>query len=489
MRTIVSAALIALTLAGSGWAQADDSTNNETDVLLERALNPWFGDFDAIMERGFIRVGVPHNPLFFAFDGEKRAGLSAERGRALEAYWLKKHKKRITVLFLPKARDVLLPALVEGKIDMVDANMTVTPDRQELVDFSLPIRVGVQELVVTHKEAGELGSFDDLSGFTVYLRESSSYFAHMAALNQQREADGQPAVKVELANHLLEDNDLLEMVNGGIISATVVDSHKAELWAQIYPDLEVQENLVLNDGGEIAFALRKESPLLKAELDAFSKSVKIKSHLGNILHQRYLESTKWVKRVEKEQITPKKKDALNILRKYSGEYGFDWILIASQAYQESGLDQSKRSHVGAIGIMQVMPATAKDPNVNIKDITKSEPNVHAGVKYLRFMRDHYFDDPAISDFDQVLLSLAAYNAGPGNIRKSRARAEKMGLDPNVWFDNVEIATARAVSGEPVIYVRNIIKYALDMRLTVDLIDGKEEVQEEQPDQAEQPAEK
>lgn len=482
MRSWILAITVAVLFSGGAFAQSDESGDRETDVLLERALNPWFGDFDQIKEEGFIRVGVPHNPLFFAFDGKKRAGLSAERGRALEAYWLKKHKKRITVLFMPKARHVLLPALVEGKIDMIDANLTITPERQELVGFSLPIRTGIQELIVTHKEAGELESFDDLAGLTVFLRESSSYFAHMAALNQQRESDGKPAIKLELADPLLEDNDLLEMVNGGIISATVVDSHKAELWAQIYPDLEIQEKLVLNEGGEIAFALRKDSPQLKAELDAFSKTVKIKSHLGNVLHRRYLESSKWVKRTEKSRLSVKKKEALKILRKYSEEFGFDWLLVASQAYQESGLDQSKRSHVGAIGIMQVMPATAKDPNVNVKDITKPDPNVHAGVKYLRFLRDHYFDDPAISDFDKVLLSLAAYNAGPGNIRKSRSRADKMGLDPNVWFGNVEIATARAVSGEPVIYVRNIIKYAVDMRLTAALI-------EEKNDSERKPAEK
>ena len=478
MRGLVMAALAALLVVAPAWAQTEDNDDRETDVLLERALNPWFGDFDAIKEEGFIRVGVPHNPLFFAFDGRKRAGLSAERGRALEAYWLKKHKKRITVVFLPKARDALLPALIDGKIDMIDANLTITPERQEKVDFSLPIRTGVQELIVTHKDAGELQTFDDLAGLTVFLRESSSYFTHMAALNKQREAEGKPAIKVEPADHLLEDNDLLEMVNGGIISATVVDDHKAELWAQVYPDLEIQENLVLNDGGEIAFALRKDSPQLKAELDAFSKTVKIKTQLGNVLHRRYLESTKWVTKVERAADNKRVKEAIQLVKKYSEEYGFDWLLIAAQGYQESGLDQSRRSHVGAIGIMQVMPATAKDPNVAIKNIDKAEPNVHAGVKYLRFLRDHYFDDPAIDDFDQVLMSLAAYNAGPGNIRKSRRRAEKMGLDPNVWFGNVEIATARAVSGEPVVYVRNITKYAVDLRLSTELTADRTEAEKD-----------
>lgn len=133
-------------------------------------------------------------------------------------------------------------------------------------------------------------------------------------------------------------------------------------------------------------------------------------------------------------------------------------MIAAQGYQESCLDQSKRSPVGAVGVLQVMPATAKDPNVGIPDIHLTEPNIHAGVKYLRFLRDHFCSDPSLSKLDQTPFSFAAYNAGPGNVAKARKRAAKLGLNPNVWLDNVEIAAAKVVSREPVIYVRNIYKY-------------------------------
>jgi membrane-bound lytic murein transglycosylase MltF len=148
-------------------------------------------------------------------------------------------------------------------------------------------------------------------------------------------------------------------------------------------------------------------------------------------------------------------------------YDFDWLMIGAQGYQESQLDQSARSHAGAIGIMQLLPTTAADPNVGIPDITTERDNIHAGVRYLRFLRDRYFSEPAINALDQVLLSFAAYNAGPGNIAKSRKLAAKMGLNPDVWFDNVELATAKAVSREPVIYVRNIYKYYIAYRRIAD----------------------
>jgi hypothetical protein len=157
-------------------------------------------------------------------------------------------------------------------------------------------------------------------------------------------------------------------------------------------------------------------------------------------------------------------ETFGLIRRHAATYDFDPLLIAAQGYQESGLDQSKRSPVGAVGIMQVMPATARDANVAIPDIHIAERNVEAGVKYLRFLRDRYFSDPALRPLDRTLFAFAAYNAGPGNIAKARKHAKETGLDPNVWFDSVELAAARVISREPVNYVRNVLKYYVSYRL-------------------------
>ncbi|MEL6265928.1 MAG: transglycosylase SLT domain-containing protein, partial [Pseudomonadota bacterium] len=250
---------------------------------------------------------------------------------------------------------------------------------------------------------------------------------------------------------------LLEMVGAGALPATVVDSHKAALWVQVFEEIQVGE-LALAEDQAIAPAVRKDSPRLLEAMNGFVATAKKGTLLGNILFKRFYEGPERVTDALSPEPTEKLRETFGFIRDHAGEYGFEPLLIAAQGYQESGLDQSKRSHVGAVGIMQVMPATAKDPNVAIPDIDVAERNVEAGVKYLRFLRDRYFDDPAIAAEDRIFLSLAAYNAGPGNLRKARRKAEAMGLDPNVWFGNVEVATARSVSREPVVYVRNILKY-------------------------------
>jgi len=136
----------------------------------------------------------------------------------------------------------------------------------------------------------------------------------------------------------------------------------------------------------------------------------------------------------------------------------------AQAYQESGLDHSKKSQRGALGIMQLLPSTAADPNVNVGDIGNLENNIHAGAKYLAFIRDRYFGDAAISTEDRLAFSWAAYNAGPARVRKMRDKARTMGLDPNIWFANVELAAGKMTGRETVQYVANIYKYYVAYKL-------------------------
>ena len=188
------------------------------------------------------------------------------------------------------------------------------------------------------------------------------------------------------------------------------------------------------------------------------------TELGNILYRRWIADPTRILNAIAPGEDVKFVETIGFIRRHATAYDFDPVLIAAQGYQESRLDQSERSAAGAIGIMQLMPATARDPNVGIPDIEVAERNVEAGVKYLRHLRHAYFGDPAVTPFDQACFAFAAYNAGPGNIRKARARAATMGLDPNVWFGNVEVAAGRTISREPVVYVRNILKYYTSFRI-------------------------
>jgi len=153
-------------------------------------------------------------------------------------------------------------------------------------------------------------------------------------------------------------------------------------------------------------------------------------------------------------------------------YDFDWLLLAALAYQESTIDQSKRSHVGAIGVMQILPTTASDKNVDIPDIEEIEANIHAGTKYLRFMMNRYFTDPSIDRLNRALLTFASYNAGPARVSKLRKEAKAMNLDPNIWFRNVEIVAAKRIGRETVQYVNNIFKYYIAYTFIADQMDAK-----------------
>jgi membrane-bound lytic murein transglycosylase MltF len=145
--------------------------------------------------------------------------------------------------------------------------------------------------------------------------------------------------------------------------------------------------------------------------------------------------------------------------------------MAAQGYQESGLDHGRRSHVGAIGVMQVMPATGKEMKVG--DIRQVEPNIHAGVKYVRYMMDHYYADEPMDALNKGLFAFASYNAGPARIRQLREKAAKRGLDPNKWFNNVEIIAAESIGRETVQYVSNIYKYYLAYQMVVEQVEQRE----------------
>jgi membrane-bound lytic murein transglycosylase MltF len=292
---------------------------------------------------------------------------------------------------------------------------------------------------------------------------ASSYHQHLQALNLEFGKTGLAPVEVVEADPNLATEDLLQLVDAGLLDLTVADSHIAALWAPRLPHLVVRPDLAIHQGGQIAWAVRPDNPKLRARLDDFVRANRKGTLLGNILLKRYYGAS------IADPIAKGELDRLAGLRRlfehYASSYGFDWLAIAAQAYQESGLDHAKRSPAGAVGIMQIRPATAADPNVGIADVTSLENNIHAGVKYSAFLRERYFSDPDLRPEDRLGFTLAAYNAGPRRIGQARDRAKAMGLDPNRWFQNVEYAALDLIGRETVRYVANIHKYYVAYRLT------------------------
>ncbi len=445
---------------------------------LRHVEQQWRGDLDGMIERRMIRALVVYSKTFYFIDRGAPHGTSYDTLSAFEAFLnskLKRRHLRVHVVFIPVARDQLLPALLEGRGDIAAANLTITPARSRLVDFSDPFWTGISELLVTGPSSPEIRSLEDLSGRKILVRGSSSYFEHLASLNVRLEKEGKPRVQIELAPEHLEDEDLLEMVNAGLIPYVIVDSHKARFWAKIFKHLEVHENIALNRGGEIAWAFRHRSPELKAAVDLFVRHARKGTLFGNTTFTKYLESTKWVRNSTSSADMARFERTVALFKKYARRYDFDWLMLAAQGYQESRLNQKRRSPSGAVGVMQVMPSTGRAMDVG--DINKLEPNIHAGVKYMRRMLDRYFHGAKLDPLNRNLFAFAAYNAGPTRIAALRRISARRGLDPDVWFDNVERVAAEKIGRETVRYVSNIYKYYVAYRLARDERELRERARE------------
>ena len=432
-------------------------------------VEPWTGDLDGMVERRYVRILTVHSPVQYFVDRGRELGITSEAAKAFENHLNEKLGTglvRVHVLVMPVARDELISRLLAGQGDIAAATLTVTSERSQRVDFSDPVGSGVSEIVVTGPGSEDIVGLDGLSGKEIHVRASSSYAEHLNALNQRFAAEGKAPVQVVPADEILEDGDLLEMVAAGLIPATVADSFMVDLWAQVFPALKPHPEVAVATGGDIAWAFRKSSPKLAEEVNAFVKTQKQGTLAGNVLINKYLKSTKWVKNARSEEDIARFRSMIDLFRKYSSQYEFDWLLMAAQGYQESGLDQSKRSHVGAIGVMQVMPATARDKAVNIPDIDKLESNIHAGIKYNRWVVDNFYNDEKVGPIDRQLFAFASYNAGPGRVARLRKEAEAQGLDPNRWFNNVELIAAKRIGRETVQYVANIYKYYLAYQMVM-----------------------
>jgi membrane-bound lytic murein transglycosylase MltF len=473
---LVAGAALACTLfAGPIYAATKAKPSPQTPqrerltIAPEEAMKPWTGDLDGMINRRLIRVLTVYGKTFYFLDKGTQRGMAYDGFRLFEKDLnekLAKEKKqkhlKVQVMFIPVARDELLQALATGKGDIAGANLTITAERQKLVDFSSPMYPNVSELVVSGPASPAVSSVDDLAGKEVFVRKSSSYYESLVALNRRFATEKKPGVIIKEAPETLEDEDLMEMVNAGLIPLIVVDKHKADFWKQIFPKIKVHDGVALRTGGDIAWAIRKGSPQLKAAVDDFMGRHAKGTTAGNTILIRYLKNAKYVKDAASESERKKFLALVQFFQKYGDKYDVDWLLMAAQGYQESQLNQAARSKVGAIGVMQVMPATGKE--LGVGDITESEANIHAGIKYMRWMIDQYYGKEPMTKLDKALFAFASYNAGAGRISQLRKEAAKRGLDPNVWFHNVEYVAAEKIGAETVTYVGNIYKYYIAYHL-------------------------
>ena len=439
---------------------------------LAIANKVWTGDFDKMLERRMIRAYAPFSRSLYFSDKGRERGLAAELVRDFERFINVKYarqlgKRPLTIYIVPATRDKLLPDVASGLADIAIGNLTVTDERQKLVDFVAldEGRRTISEVLVTGPGSPGIKTIDDLSGKQVSVRKTSSYYESLEELNKKFKKDDKPEMTLVLVPESLEDEDMMEMLNAGLFQALVVDDWKARMWAQVLPKIAVHNDIVLRADAKTGWAIRKDSPKLAAEIDDFYKNWAIKQGVVAYRMNQYMKRIKELKDPTASADWKRFQQTLAIFEKYGAKYSFDPLMLAAQGYQESQLNQNAKSHVGAIGVMQLMPATGAEMKVG--DIHVTEPNIHAGTKYMNQLMSQYFPDAKFSEGNRPLFAFASYNCGPGNVSKARKEAARRGLDPDKWFNNVEVVVAEKIGTETTTYVRNIYKFYVAYRLTLE----------------------
>jgi membrane-bound lytic murein transglycosylase MltF len=450
---------------------SEAATNNgQGNLVLPLTFQRRTGDLDVMLKERNIRALVLINPISFFYDKGQPRGITYEALHELEQYINNKYKTgalKVQITFIPMRPDKLAVALEQGVGDIVAFGVQITPEREQKYAFSTPIQEDVSEIVVTGPAKTTAQSFDDLVGTEIYLNPLTVHYARLMQINDERKKAGKPELSIKSADKSLLEDDLVEMVNAGLLPATVTSDQRAKLWADVLPNVKPHPNIVLSTGGKLGWVMRKNNPQFVVLVDEFLAGHREGTSFGNTLLRRYLQNTKWIKNSTSAEEMKKFAAYTEYFKKYAGEYNFDYLMIAAQGYQESLLDQSKRNPSGAVGIMQVIPKNAAASPINVPNVNTADQNILAAVRMLDNIKETYFNDPAIDQVNRTLFTFAAYNAGPNRIARLRKKAADQGLDPNKWFGNVELVVAQDVGQETVGYVGNVYKYYVAYKLAVE----------------------
>jgi membrane-bound lytic murein transglycosylase MltF len=361
------------------------SSPQQGSLALPVKFERYTGDLDGMSKRRRVRALVVYGHSAFFYDKGRPKGISYEAVEEFQNFMNKKlrsGKPKIYVTFIPVRPEQLEIALIQGVGDFIATGVIITPARQQRVDFTVPTATDVRQIIVTGPSGPSLEALDDLSGKEIYANPITNYYENLQLLSESFQKLGKPAISIKAADKNLTDEDLLEMVNAGLLPATVTFSQRAQFWSEVFPQLVVHQNVVLASDGQLAWVTRKDSPKLNQLLDEFIEGHRLGTSFGNTLFRRYLQNTKWVKDSTTSVEMKKFQTYVEFFKKYASEYDFDYLMLAAQGYQESMLDQNRRSHRGDVGIMQVIPKYAAAPPISIPSVSDADNNIRAGAKML-----------------------------------------------------------------------------------------------------------
>lgn len=413
-------------------------------------------DWDAIRASGQLRLLTLSSPVTHYLWRGERLGFEYELVRKFaDAQGLD------LAVIVVRDHEELVEGLLAGRGDVVAAGWVETPARADAGLLFTRHYLEIRETFVTGGASGgaprgsPVRALEDLAGRTVTVPRATSYVATLARLDGDFEVE-----ESERSSHTL-----LEEVAAGTVDVTLVDSHRAELAATFEPGLTL--GLALDPVMSLVWAVGPGRVELKGELDAFLDA----GYRGldfNLLYNKYFVNRRRQERQREHRVTGGALSQYDHLVKTAAESeGFDWRLIVSQMYQESGFDPQQISFAGARGLLQVMPRTAEELGVDPERLAEPEVGIDAGVRYLAWSRSRF---PDLPPGEQLWFALASYNAGYGHVQDARRLARQLGLEGSQWFGNVEVAMRRL--GEPQYaseaaygYVRGsgVARYVSDIR--------------------------
>jgi len=445
-------------------AQQDTYSKKKVNKAVSSAPR----SYSQMLAKGEIRVAVPYDRMLYLNIKGQQQGLSVDMARAFEQWVNEKYasrqkKKIIKVIIVPSVRKDLFAKLRRGDVDVVLGDLGLyqeTSQSSGLLEHK--VFKPEHEVLVTGPSSLSVKSLYDLSGETVYVGRNTNFFDSFAALNTKLIAENKLPIKLVSPVGKLDDEDLLEMLNDGLIPFVIVSQWKADLWQQIYSRLIVHHGISTDDSGWLGWAVRKANPEVLKDLESFESSPYLAKARQAFRLSNYKIKTQSLKDPLTKPALSRYESMKGLFNKFGEQYHLNPLFLASLGFQETQLDQNVIGSNGAIGVMQLMPNTGE--SMGTGDIHELGPNIDAGAKYLEQLLTNSFPRLNLSGDNRSLFAIASYNMEPNNLAKALTAARKFGFDTNEWFGNVEFMAAEAMGLEPMIYVRNVYKYFVSYQL-------------------------
>ncbi len=445
-------------------------------LLGEHRRDKYLGTLKEIKKRRFLRVLTTQNSFDYYLYKGRQKGFQYEMMKSFVHNLNKKfgynNKKVRPIRFemIPVDRSELFSLLNSGYGDLVASSFI--EDERQSGDVAVSRGFGEVKKVLVSSEGMEfeLNTIEDLSGLTIHVPANSSQFHSLHKINSKLVVANKDLINVIPVHEKLGQLELLELVSMGRFEFAVIDIQVAQLAKQVFSDFKIYDELELAPQSKIRWAVNPKNHSLMVQLNQFLVKSRASKILQRLIYRSYFRDLKKIRTEYFSKETQRISKYDEFFKKYGKKYSWDWRLLSALAYQESRFRQNIQNRWKATGIMQIKPFVAKEPYVNIPDIkgpTNFENNIHAGVKYLSWLKRVFFSSPDIDDKNSIRLSMAAYNAGIGRLRRAQAYAKKQGLDPNKWFGNVEVALLKMGYIEPVNYVSEINKRYLSYALMID----------------------